>query len=87
MLIIALACIGIKLASKPNEFLKEANEFKYELIQHQDSIIQYQYNLINDMDKHLEEEHNCDNPIFDGDDYYFMKEQQQIIDSLYNTQL
>ena len=69
------------------EFLKEANSFKYELIQHQDSLINYQKTMINELANHLWEEHDCDIPQFDGILKDNIDYEEQYLDSLYNIQL
>lgn len=72
---------------KDYEFLKEANSFKYELIQHQDSLISYQKTMINELANHLWEEHDCDIPQFDGILKDNIDYEEQYLDSLYNKEL
>ena len=69
------------------EFLNEANSFKQELIQHQDSLINYQRTMIDTLANHLWEEHNCDIPQVDGELKINIDCEEQYLDSLYNTQL
>lgn len=69
------------------EFLNESNNFKYELLQHQDSLINYQRIMIDTLANHLWEEHNCDIPQFDGELKINIDCEEQYLDSLYNTQL
>ena len=69
------------------EFLKEANSFKYELIQHQDSLINYQKTMIKELANHLWEEHDCDIPQFDGILKDNIDYEEQYLDSLYNKEL
>ena len=67
--------------------LNEANSFKYELVQHQDSLINYQRTMIDNLANHLWEEHDCDIPQFDGELKDNIDYEEQYLDSLYNTQL
>lgn len=67
--------------------LQEANLFKYELLQHQDSLINYQRNTIKELANHLQNEHNCDIPQFDDELKDNIQFEEEYIDSLYNTQL
>ena len=67
--------------------LNEANSFKYELVQHQDSLINYQRTMIDNLAKHLWEKHDCDIPQFDGELKDNIDYEEQYLDSLYNTQL
>ena len=69
------------------KFLNEANSFKYELVQHQDSLINYQRMMIDNLANHLWEEHDCDIPQFDGELKDNIDYEEQYLDSLYNTQL
>lgn len=69
------------------EFLKEANSFNYELIQHQDSLINYQKTMINELANHLWEEHDYDIPQFDGILKDNIDYEEQYLDSLYNKEL
>ena len=69
------------------EFLKEANSFKQELIQHQDSLINYQKTMINELANHLWKEHDCDIPQFDGILKDNIDYEEQYLDSLYNKEL
>lgn len=69
------------------EFLNEANSFKQELIQHQDSLINYQKTMINELSNHLWEEHDCDIPQFDGILKDNIDYEEQYLDSLYNKEL
>ena len=67
--------------------LQEANFFKYELIQHQDSLINYQRTMIKELANHLQDEHDCDIPQFDGELKDNIQLEEEYLDSLYNTQL
>lgn len=78
---------GIDKQQDNYEFLNEADSFKYELIQHQDSLINYQRTMINDLANHLWNEHDCDIPQFDGELKDNIDYEEQYLDSLYNTQL
>lgn len=69
------------------EFLNEANSFKRELLQHQDSLITYQRTMIDDLANHLWEKHNCDIPQFDGNLMDNIQSEEDYLDSLYSTQL
>lgn len=69
------------------EFLNESNNFKYELLQHQDSLINYQRIMIDTLANHLWEEYNCDIPQFDGELKINIDYEEQYLDSLYNIQL
>lgn len=69
------------------EFLNEANSFKRELLQHQDSLITYQRTMIDDLTNHLWEKHNCDIPQFDGNLMDNIQYEEEYLDSLYSTQL
>ena len=66
--------------------LQAANEFNYECIQHLDSLRTLQSSMIDDLADCLEQEYHSDIPQFDGDTYYNIHEQEQIIDSLYKSQ-
>ena len=90
ILAISLSIYAIYYINKQYDdykFLNKANNFKYELLQHQDSLINYQRNMINDLANHLWEEHDCDIPQFDSDLKYNIDYEEQYIDSLHNTQL
>ena len=67
--------------------LQEANLFKYELLQHQDSLINYQRNMIKELANYLQNEHNCNIPQFDGKLKDNIQFEEEYLDSLYNTQL
>ena len=67
--------------------LQESNSFKYEVLQHQDSLINYQRNMIKELANHLQNEHNCDIPQFDGELKDNIQFEEEYLDSLYNTQL
>lgn len=67
--------------------LQEANSFKYELLQHQDSLINYQRTMIKELANHLQDEHYCDIPQFDGELKDNIQFEEKYLDSLYNTQL
>lgn len=69
------------------EFLNKSNSFKYELIQHQDSLINYQRIMISNLTNHLWNEHDCDISQFDGKLKDKIDYEEQYIDSLYNIQL
>lgn len=69
------------------KFLNEANGFQYELIQHQDSLINYQRTMIDNLANHLWEKHDCDIPQFDGELKDNIDYEEQYLDSLYNTKL
>ena len=81
----AIHCVNRQ--HKDYDFLKEANSFKRELIQHQDSLINYQKTMIKELANHLWEEHDCDIPQFDGELKDNIDYEEQYINSLYNTQL
>lgn len=68
------------------QYLKEANKFKYELIQHQRKLIEYQDTMINSLANTLWNEYNDDCAQFDGEEQDNIDKEKQIIDSLYNTQ-
>lgn len=90
VLTLALAICAIHIAgteSTSTAELHEANRFKYECISHLDSLRVLQSSMIDELANHLEEEHDCDIPMFDGDALDNIHEQENIIDSLYNTQL
>lgn len=84
---IIITLLFIHTIYKDLVFFQEANDFKYELIIHQDALIKYQRKMIDNVTDHLWNEHNCDIPDFDGDVMYDIAREQSIIDSLYNTQL
>lgn len=67
--------------------LQESNSFKYELLQHQDSLINYQKDMIKELANHLQDEHDCDIPQFDGELKDNIQFEEEYLDSLYNTQL
>lgn len=67
--------------------LQESNSFKYELLQHQDSLINYQRTMIKELVNHMQDEHNCDIPQFDGELKDNIQFEEEYLDSLYNTQL
>ena len=67
--------------------LQEANSFKYELLQHQDSLINYQRTMIKELVNHLQDEHDCDIPQFDGELKDNIQFEEEYLDSLYNIQL
>ena len=81
----AIYCVNKQY--KDYEFLKEANSFKQELIQHQDSLINYQKTMINELANHLWKEHDCDIPQFDGILKDNIDYEEQYLDSLYNKEL
>lgn len=85
---LALTCVivGLLYPTKEDQHLKEANEFKYELIQHQQKLIEYQDTMINSLANTLWNEYNDDCAQFDGEEQDNINEEKQIIDSLYNTQ-
>ena len=85
LLICASCCINKQ--HYDYKFLNEANSFKYELIQHQDSLINYQKTMINELANHLWEEHDCDIPQFDGILKDNIDYEEQYLDSLYNKEL
>lgn len=86
-LILALSTIlYIDIDSKDVTRLKEANDFKYECIQHLDSLRILQSAMIDSLANCLEEDYNCDIPQFDGDALDNIYEQEQIIDSLYKLE-
>lgn len=86
-IIATIAMTSCKSLAPSYEELKENNAFKYELIQHQDSLIKLQAQLIDDLANHLQQEHDCDVPMFDSSELDNIHEQEAIIDSLYNSQL
>lgn len=67
--------------------LQESNSFKYELLQHQDSLINYQKDMIKELANHLQDEHDCDIPQFDGELKDNIQFEEEYLDNLYNTQL
>ena len=67
--------------------LQESNSFKYELLQHQNSLINYQRTMIKELANHLQDEHDCDIPQFDGELKDNIQFEEEYLDSLYNTQL
>ena len=85
ILTICLSIYTIHCVDK--QYDNEANSFKQELIQHQDSLINYQRIMIDTLANHLWEEHNCDIPQFDGELKINIDYEEQYLDSLYNTQL
>ena len=85
ILTICLSIYTIHCVDK--QYDNEANSFKQELIQHQDSLINYQHIMIDTLANHLWEEHNCDIPQFDGELKINIDYEEQYLDSLYNTQL
>lgn len=90
ILTLAFAICAIHIAgtqSVDTTELIERNRFKYECITHLDSLRVLQSSMIDELANHLEEEHDCDIPMFDGDALDNIHEQENIIDSLYNTQL
>ena len=78
---------GIDKQHDDYEFLNKADSFKYELIQHQDSLINYQRTMIDELANHLWNEHNCDIPQFDGELKDNIDYEEQYLNNLYNTQL
>lgn len=90
ILTICLSISAIHCIDKQYEdydFLKEANSFKQELIQHQDSLINYQKTMIKELANHLWEEHDCDIPQFDGILKDNIEYEEQYLDSLYSKEL
>ena len=90
LLAISLSICSICYINKQYDdykFLNKANNFKYELVQHQDSLINYQHIMIDTLANDLWEEHNCDIPQFDGKLKINIDYEEQYLDSLYNTQL
>lgn len=90
LLAIGLSIFSIYCINKQYDdykFLNKANSFKYELVQHQDSLINYQRTMIDTLANHLWEEHNCDIPQFDGELKINIDYEEQYLDSLYNIQL
>lgn len=79
--------VSILYPTKEDQHLKEANEFKRELIQHQQKLIEYQDIMINSLANTLWNEYNDDCAQFDGEEQDNINEEKQIIDSLYNTQM
>ena len=67
--------------------LQESNSFKYEVLQHKDSLINYQRNMIKELANHLQNEHNCNIPQFDEKLKDNIQFEEEYLDSLYNTQL
>lgn len=87
ILVLALFAISyIDIDPEDITQLKEANDFKYECIQHLDSLRTLQSTMIDELANCLEEDYNCDIPQFDGDALDNIHEQEQIIDSLYKSQ-
>ena len=68
------------------EHLKESNKFKYELIQHQQKLIEYQDVMISSLGDVLWNEYGYDLPQFDGEEQDNIDIEKQIIDSLYKSQ-
>lgn len=68
------------------EHLKESNKFKYELIQHQQKLIEYQDVMINELADVLWNNYNYDCPQFDGEEQDNINNEKEIIDSLYKSQ-
>lgn len=68
------------------EHLKESNNFKYELIQHQQKLIDYQDVMIKSLSDVLWNEYNDDCAQFDGEEQDNIIIEKNIIDSLYNSQ-
>ena len=90
ILAICLSIITIySIKDKYNNYnlLQEANSFKYELLQHQDNLINYQKDMIKELTNHLQDNHDCDIPQFDGELKDNINYEEQYLDSLYNTQL
>lgn len=79
-------CVGLLFPTKDDQHLKEANEFKYKLIQHQQKLIEYQDIMINELANTLWNEYNDDCAQFDGEEQDNINNEKQIIDSLYNSQ-
>lgn len=93
-LIIALACLAICIINKDNNIIRqelsfsdECNNFKYECIEHLDSVRTLHIQMIHELANHLENEHDCDIPQFDGDLYDNMIRENEIVDSLFKSQL
>ena len=82
-------CTIYSIKDKYNNYnqLQENNSFKYELLQHQDSLINYQRTMIKELANHLQDEHNCDIPQFDGELKDNIQFEEEYLDSLYNIQL
>ena len=78
--------VGLIYPTKEDRHLKEANEFKRELIHHQQLLIDYQSVMINSLADTLWNEYNDDCPQFDGEEQDHINEQREIIDSLYKSQ-
>ena len=90
ILVICLSiCTIYSIKDEYNNYnsLQEANSFKYELLQHQDSLINYQRIMIKELAKHLQDEHDCDIPQFDDNLNDNIQFEEEYLDSLYNTQL
>lgn len=68
------------------EHLKESNKFKYELIQHQQKLIEYQDVMIDELADVLWDDYNYDCPQFDGEEQDNINNEKEIIDSLYKLQ-
>ena len=84
-----LICTIYSIKDEYNNYnsLQEADSFKYEVLQHQNSLINYQRNMIKELANYLQNEHNCDIPQFDGELKDNIQFDEEYIDSLYNTQL
>lgn len=89
VLVCSLSIITIYCVDNSEElaFADEANEYKYTILLHQDSLIQYQDKMIYDLATHLEDDHGCDIPQFDGWLRDKIDYQKAYIDSLYWAEL
>lgn len=85
---ITLILVSFTASNKDDlNHLKKSNKFKYELIQHQEKLINYQDEMINSLEYTLWNEYNDDCAQFDGDEQYNINKEKNIIDSLNNSQL
>lgn len=68
------------------EHLKEFNEFKQELIYHQQKLIDYQNVMINTLRNVLWNDYDYDLPQLDGQEQDDIDFEKEVIDSLYKSQ-
>lgn len=86
-IVITLILVSFTTSNKNDvEHLKESNKFKYELIQHQQKLIEYQDVMINELADVLWDDYNYDCPQFDGKEQDNINNEKEIIDSLYKSQ-
>ncbi len=68
------------------EHLKESNEFKQELIYHQQKLIDYQNVMINTLKNVLWNDYDYDLPQLDGQEQDDIDFEKEVIDSFYKSQ-